>query len=67
VLAVAAAAAVGADIVGVDLLPLRDGRFVVLEVNGAVDFTSEYSLPEQDVFDEIAALAARAATGRAMP
>jgi [lysine-biosynthesis-protein LysW]---L-2-aminoadipate ligase len=67
VLAVAAAAAVGADIVGVDLLPLPDGRFVALEVNGAVDFTSEYSLPEQDVFDEIAAVAARLASGRATP
>ena len=33
-LAVRAAAAVGADYAGVDLLPSRDGRLFVLEVNG---------------------------------
>ena len=53
-LAVMAAAAVKADVIGVDLLPSVDGRYVVLELNGAVDFTSEYSLPGQDVFDEAA-------------
>jgi RimK family alpha-L-glutamate ligase len=41
-LAVAAAAAAGADLVGVDLLPTEDG-FVVLELNGAVDFTRAYA------------------------
>jgi len=33
-LALRAAAAIGADYAGVDLLPARDGRVVVLEVNG---------------------------------
>jgi RimK family alpha-L-glutamate ligase len=65
VLATAAAAAVGGDVVGVDLLPLPDGGFVVLEVNGAVDFTSEYSLGDGEVFDEVAAVVARAAADRA--
>jgi RimK family alpha-L-glutamate ligase len=42
-LALAAAAAVGGDFVGVDLLPTAGMDYVVLEVNGAVDFTREYS------------------------
>jgi RimK family alpha-L-glutamate ligase len=42
-LAVDAAAAVNGSLVGVDLLPGPDGGWVVLEVNGAVDFTSDYS------------------------
>ena len=53
-LALTAAAAVEADLVGVDLLPLPEGGYVVLEVNGAVDFTSDYSLGGRDVFDEVA-------------
>jgi ribosomal protein S6--L-glutamate ligase len=48
-LALAAAEAIGGDLVGVDLLPYRPGGYVVLEVNGAVDFTTAYSL-EDDVF-----------------
>ena len=48
-LALAAAAALGADLVGVDLLPVRGG-YVVLELNGAVDFTRDYALDERDVF-----------------
>ncbi len=51
--AIAAAAAVGADLVGVDLLP-SDAGWVVLELNGAVDFTTDYSLEGRDVFDEVA-------------
>ena len=41
-LAIAAAAAIGADLVGVDLLPTGPGRYVVLELNGAVDFAPVY-------------------------
>jgi RimK family alpha-L-glutamate ligase len=48
-IALAAAAAIGGDLVGVDLLPADVGTWVVLEVNGAVDFTSAYSLGD-DVF-----------------
>jgi [lysine-biosynthesis-protein LysW]--L-2-aminoadipate ligase len=59
VLATHAAAAVGGDLVGVDLLPLADGRYVVLEVNGAVEFTRDYSLDGRDVFDQVASIVAR--------
>ena len=48
-IAVAAARAIDGALVGVDLLPADVGTWVVLEVNGAVDFTSAYSL-EDDVF-----------------
>ena len=48
-LARAAAAAVNGSLVGVDLLPTGDGGWVVLEVNGAVEFNGEY-LPTGDVF-----------------
>lgn len=58
-LAVAAVAAVGADLVGVDLLPLPNGQYVVIELNGAADFTSGYSLDGNDVFDEVAAFLGR--------
>jgi [lysine-biosynthesis-protein LysW]---L-2-aminoadipate ligase len=51
-LALAAAAAIGGDLVGVDLLPTANGGWTVLEINGAVDFTSEYSLGHE-IFDEI--------------
>jgi RimK family alpha-L-glutamate ligase len=54
-LALAAARAARADLVGVDLLPTRNG-FVVIELNGAVDYRPEYA-PGRDVFsDTIAAL-----------
>jgi RimK family alpha-L-glutamate ligase len=59
-LAGAAATAVGGDFVGVDLHPVQRGRFVVLEVNGAVDFTEEYAPAGLDVFEKVAGtLAAR--------
>ena len=54
-LALAAARAARADLVGVDLLPTGNG-FVVLELNGAVDFRPVYA-PGRDVFaDAVAAL-----------
>jgi len=66
VLAVDAAAAIGADLVGVDLLPAQDG-YTVLELNGCVDFTSDYSLEGGDVFAEaVSALLARTACPAAL-
>jgi RimK family alpha-L-glutamate ligase len=59
-LAVWAAAAAGADLVGVDLLPTGDGGWTVLELNGAVDFTSDYGLgrdPFAAAMHELAQLA----------
>jgi RimK family alpha-L-glutamate ligase len=43
-LAIAAAAAVDGDLVGVDLLPGEGMDYSILEVNAAVDFTPEYAL-----------------------
>lgn len=57
-IALAAAAAIGGDLVGVDLLPADVGTWVVLEVNGAVDFTSAYSLGDDVFAMACAALAA---------
>ena len=55
-LALAAARAARADLVGVDLLPTPNGGFLVLELNGAVDFRPVYA-PDRDVFaDAVAAL-----------
>lgn len=59
-LAVRAAAAVGAGLVGVDLLPEGAG-WCVLELNGAVDFTDDYSLDGRDVFERAVAPFALAA------
>jgi len=53
-LALAAAAAVDGDLVGVDLLPGRGGGWTVLEVNGAVDFNGSYS-QESDVYAAVRA------------
>jgi RimK family alpha-L-glutamate ligase len=52
-LALAAVAALGADLAGVDLVRTADGRWTVLEVNSAVDFTRLYRR-ESDVFVEAA-------------
>ena len=52
-LGIAAAAAIGADLVGVDLLPAGDG-YTVVELNGAVDFDDLYSLAGHDVRREAA-------------
>jgi hypothetical protein len=38
-------------LVGVDLLPTAAGGWVVAELNGAVEFTSDYA-PYSDVFAE---------------
>jgi len=54
-LAVAAACAAGAALVGVDLLPAPEVGWVVIELNGAVEFTSGYS-EWVDVFAESALL-----------
>jgi [lysine-biosynthesis-protein LysW]--L-2-aminoadipate ligase len=52
-LALAAARAARTDLVGVDLLPTQNG-FVVLELNGAVDFRPVYA-PLRDVFSDVVA------------
>ena len=57
-IAIAAAAALDGDLVGVDLLPADVGTWVVLEVNGAVDFTSAYSIGDDVFAAACAALAA---------
>ena len=54
-LAVHAASVIGGDLIGVDLVPV-DGTYVVLELNAAVEFTSDYSLGGRNVFDRIAEL-----------
>ena len=48
-LGVWAAAAAGCELVGVDLLPDGDGGWTVLELNGAVEFTSDYRI-DRDPF-----------------
>jgi len=50
--ALAAARASGAALVGVDLLPTREGSWTVVELNGAVEFSPEYDL-SGDVFDAV--------------
>lgn len=51
-LALAAAAAVGGDLVGVDLVALWNGQ-TVIDVNGCVDFTREYAA-DRDAFTQAA-------------
>lgn len=63
-LAVCAARAAGVDLLGVDLLPDGDGGYTVLELNGAVDFTTEYRL-DRDPFAAAAAELERIAAERA--
>jgi RimK family alpha-L-glutamate ligase len=48
-LAVEAARAAGTALVGVDLVPDSGGSWTIIELNGAVEFTHEYS-PDGDVF-----------------
>ena len=52
-LGIAAAAAIAADLVGVDLLPTGDG-YTIIELNGAVDFDGSYALPGHDVVRDAA-------------
>lgn len=67
-LATRAAEAIGADLVGVDLLPDGDGGWIVLELNGAVDFTDEYAIGGGDVFERaVGALACSARRLREEP
>jgi RimK family alpha-L-glutamate ligase len=47
-LAVAAATALGIDLVGIDLLPIGVGEYIVIELNAAVEFTPEYA--EEDAY-----------------
>src|SRR6187401_1694140 len=60
-LALTAARAAGAVLVGVDLVPEVDGSWTIIELNGAVESTSEHQLGE-DVFDCAAAELVRAAS-----
>ncbi len=60
-LALACAAVAGTDLVGVDLLPVGRRGWTVIELNGAVDFTSDYSR-SGDVFAAVTRELARVAT-----
>ena len=62
-LAVHAASVIGGDLIGVDLVPVG-GKYIVLELNAAVEFTSDYSLGGRNVFDHIAELLLAAAVPR---
>jgi glutathione synthase/RimK-type ligase-like ATP-grasp enzyme len=66
-MAIDAAAAVGADYAGVDLLPSRDGGVFVLEVNGIPGWEGLQRASGIDVAGSIAdALIARVESGRPM-
>jgi RimK family alpha-L-glutamate ligase len=59
-IAVAAARAVASSLVGVDLMLDTSGRWTVIELNGAVEFTDEYDA-EGAAYSKIALALARAA------
>ncbi|HEY7379827.1 MAG TPA: hypothetical protein VH572_01355 [Gaiella sp.] len=61
--ALAAARASSAALVGVDLLPTAAGRWTVIELNGAVEFTPEYARG-RDVFVDACLALCRAARRR---
>jgi RimK family alpha-L-glutamate ligase len=63
VLALAAAAAIRADFVGVDLLPTSNG-YVIAELNGAVDIRPSYAFDVEDVYAEAVLELLRAARDR---
>src|SRR5215831_11082715 len=65
-LAVSTAETLGTARVGVDLLPARDGGWIVIEANGAVEFGRPYATRSNVFHDTVAALAA-AATARPRP
>jgi RimK family alpha-L-glutamate ligase len=62
-LALAAAAAIRADLVGVDLLPTGSG-YVISELNGAADVRPWYALDDEDVYVETMLELLRAARDR---
>jgi RimK family alpha-L-glutamate ligase len=62
-LALAAAAVTGADLVGVDLMPIIDDGWAVIELNGAVEFNDAYSL-DRDVFATTMAVLVEDVTSR---
>jgi RimK family alpha-L-glutamate ligase len=64
-LALAAARALGCDLVAVDLLPIARDAYVVLELNAAADFDDAYVAPGRDVGTEVARALALTAPGRA--
>jgi len=65
VLAMGAAAAIGGDLVGVDLLPTPEGLAVV-EINGCVDFTPEYAAPGRDIYADAVRQLLHRASARTM-
>ncbi len=65
-LAISAAGVLGASLAGVDLLPTPAGDWVVLEVNGAVEFGESYA-QGQDVFAATVEALAAAASGQPWP
>jgi RimK family alpha-L-glutamate ligase len=66
-IAIQAAEAIGGDLVGVDLLPADVGTWVVLEVNGAVDFNGTYTLDEDAHHAARLALTSRTPSVRVEP
>jgi hypothetical protein len=53
------------DFVGVDFLPDGNGGWVVLEVNGAVDFTPQYGFDGERFFERVLDTLMRAFRGEA--